>query len=235
MSEELKDTVTPAEDKTTDEETVIPAEPESEPSAEPKEGDAQPEESSEVDYQQKYETLEKEVKQLRDYIVSQREDAEESGEEAPKVPTDVKDFLTEFAEKPHETIKKVIDGAVTPYKNMIREMQQQQAIDFIHSQKDFSETMYDDLRIIVEGPERNKLFDINGVTVKLKDLPPRQKAEAALQIYRAKKQQVSQPSSRPKPVVTTKSKSTQKSNVKPDELLSAEEFAAKYKIPSGAF
>lgn len=245
MQDEVK-AVTPAEEseeqpsETADEETVTPTEEspkDDTETPEPEQEENQEDDgSSEVDDKATIAELKRDIEQLKSHIRAQGEDEDETNTtDEIKLPADVKDFLTEFAENPHETLKKVIKSEVKPYEGVLKEVQQQQAIDYVRSQKDFSEKMYDDLLYIVQGPERNRMFDVAGVTVKLKDLPPRQKAEAALQIYRAHKtKQDIKPPARPKPVTTTKTKSTQKSSAKPDELLSAADFAKKHGIKQGA-
>jgi len=187
-------------------------------------------ETDEVDdYRQKYEALEREVKQLKSYIASQNDDEEGNVEEDLDLGKDAKDFLTKFAENPREVLEKVVSSSTKKYEKMLDQIRQQNAIDYIQSQKDFTPDMYDDLLYIINGPERNRMFNYNNATLKLKDLPPRQKAEAALQIYRASKDaKTQQKKQRPKPLTTTKAKPTAKSNDKADELLSAEEFLKKH-------
>ena len=155
MKEDEK-VVTPAEEEVPSEEgaaekTETPSKEETEkntdePVTEEEQEDG---EGSEVDYRQKYEALEKDVKQLKNYIRSREEDSEsESSGPAPKVTKD--EFLTEFANDPNGTLDKVIDNKLRLVDGVLKEVQQQQAVDFIRTQPDFKEEMYDDLLFIID-------------------------------------------------------------------------------------
>jgi len=230
-------TVTPVE------EAVVPTEEATEQDSQ-QTGDSPQEETQgdetapEVDYQQKYTELEKEVKQMKAYIRSRQEEDEETGtKDKYEVPKSAQDFLSQFAEDPHGTVEKLVNNKLSSHNKALLEVQQQQAIDYVQAQKDFTPEMFDELLYVIEGPERNNWFNFGNQQVQLKNLPPRQKAEAALQIWRASKSQAKtnkQATNAPKPNTTIKTKATGKTNEKADEVLSAEEFAKKYGIKNGA-
>jgi len=179
-------------------------------------------------------SMKEKIEQLTAMVRQRNEEAEEKGEEPIDIPDDVTKFLTMFAEKPHETLSKVVEKAIAPYKKALVETQQQNAIDYIRNQKDFTEKMYDDVLDVIQGPDKHRWFSMGDQNIKLKDLPPRQKAEAALQILRERtKTKTTQTTMRPKPMVTASSKKTGADNSKPDSMLSAEEFAKKYNLKQG--
>ncbi len=192
------------------------------------------EESTEVDYRQEYNDLKEKVATLENFIKSKEDDEEQVVDDSPKITKDVKEFLTQFAEDPQGTLDKVISGSTKKYERALQALEQQNAMDFISMQSDFTESLPSDLLMIMRGPDRNTLFNFNNVNTKLKDLPPRQKAEAALQIHRARTQpKTKTKSTKPKPPTVTKSKSTGKSSGKTDSVLTADEFAKKHGIKLG--
>jgi hypothetical protein len=186
------------------------------------------EKSPEVDVSQQIEELKNTVNRLQDFIRRGHEEKESTPRDiSVEVPKDPRDFLTKFAENPQDIIEKVIQKTIAPQQNVLLDIQRNQAVDYIRSQKDYTDKMLDEILFIVEGQDRNRWFQVGNTSYQLKDLPPRQKAEAALQIYREKsnvvKQQQQQQQPRPKPVTTVKTQK-QPTAKKADKEMSAEEF-----------
>lgn len=208
----------------TEQPTVTPIEtPEAEPEV------TQQEPSSDVDTRQQIEDLKRSVERLQDFIRRGHEERE-AGVKVTNydVPKDPRDFLTKFAENPHEMLEKVVKKAIAPQENVLLEVQRNQAVDYIRNQKDFEPKMMDEILYIVEGPEKNRYFQVGNVSYQLKDLPPRQKVEAALQIYRERSktisQQQAQQTPRPRPVTTVKTKAQPSKATKKDTEMTADEF-----------
>ena len=188
------------------------------------------EETSDEGNSSQIEDLTRKIEQLENLVRQGREELDAGKEQTYDIPDDVKEYLTKFAEDPKGMTEKVVQKATADLRNALRVSEQQNAIDYIRNQNDFTEKMYNELLYIIDGPARNNYFNVGGERYQMKDLPPRHKAEAALQIYRESKQQGTAPTKKPKPVTTAKTKRVGKKPVKKETEMTADEFAKEHGI-----
>lgn len=154
------------------------------------------------EYKEKNRRLAREYEQLRSEYekVSSNKTSND-----PEIPADTNEFLNKFVKSPKEILDQAIESAIKPYQERLMENEKQQAFNYILSQKDYYDGMEDDLtETIIDN--RNVYYNYGDQRVKLNDLPPLDKARAAMQILREKKKVAPQKTKQIQPTKVASSK-----------------------------